>query len=111
MSTTTPDLEKGIETRADQAGAFGVDAGGYIHKYHQPTNLLVVEDPDGDVAYARTLTPDQITKPTDGGWIQWVRDNRGWVDQWFDEDVGLFEATARLEDATNGVPENTEVLE
>lgn len=111
MSAKNPTLKKGIETRADQAAAFGVDAGGYIHKYHRPTNLLIVEDPDGDVAFAKGLSPTQLTADGPAGWISWVRENRGWVDQWFAEDVGLFEAAARLEDAKNGVTENTEVLE
>lgn len=109
MSTKDPTLKKGIERRADHAAAFGVDASGSVHCYDRASNLLIVKDADGDVEYAKGLSPDRLTARD--GWLNFVADRRGWIDEWLEEDVGLFEAQARLEAAKNGVPGDVEVLD
>lgn len=103
MSTKETLLKKPIEgTDPEDLGVFGIDTEGDRHRYDAQKHLLVVTDEDGDPIHSRDMTPKELLK----GWIPHIAAERGWIDQWADEeDVGLLDAQTRLSDATRAARE------
>jgi hypothetical protein len=101
-STGTTDAQTArVERRALRAGVFGVDAVGCKHRYSRRRDTVYVTR-DGALEHVEELNGRD---PAD--WIDYVRFKRGWVDQWFHEELGPVAALQRLsnavDDATEGV--------